>query len=64
MIIRTGAVSRLSNFYLWTAAYAEIYVSNVLWPDFDEAELKKALQFYTQTSRRFGAVSLKKKIKK
>ncbi|MDE0119524.1 MAG: polyprenyl diphosphate synthase [Bdellovibrionales bacterium] len=61
LIIRTGAVSRLSNFYLWTAAYSEIYVSDVLWPDFNEAELKKALHFYTQTSRRFGAASLERK---
>ena len=55
MIIRTGAVSRLSNFYLWSAAYSEIYVSPVLWPDFDEAELVRALEFYRRTQRRFGA---------
>ncbi len=61
LIIRTGAVSRLSNFYLWTAAYSEIYVSDVLWPDFNEAELRKALHFYTQTSRRFGAAPFKRK---
>ena len=55
MIIRTGAVSRLSNFYLWSAAYSEIYISSVLWPDFNEVELMKALEFYTRTQRRFGA---------
>lgn len=55
MIIRTGAVSRLSNFYLWSAAYSEIYVSPVLWPDFNEEELVRALEFYTGTQRRFGA---------
>ena len=55
MIIRTGAVSRLSNFYLWGAAYSEIYISSVLWPDFDEVELTKAFEFYNQTQRRFGA---------
>ena len=60
MIIRTGAVSRLSNFYLWGAAYSEIYVSSVLWPDFNEVELMKALDFYNQTQRRFGAAPEKK----
>ena len=55
LIIRTGAVSRLSNFYLWGSAYSEFYVSSVLWPDFDEKELEKALKFYMQTQRRFGA---------
>ena len=60
LIIRTGAVSRLSNFYLWTAAYSEIYVSSVLWPEFTEEELIKALEFYTQTQRRFGAAPLGK----
>ena len=63
MIIRTGTVSRLSNFYLWSAAYSEIYVSSVLWPDFDEEELVRALEFYTQTQRRFGAVPEKDKTK-
>lgn len=58
MIIRTGAVSRLSNFYLWSAAYSEIYVTPVLWPEFNEEELLRALQFYTKTQRRFGAVPL------
>lgn len=55
MIIRTGAVSRLSNFYLWGAAYSELYISPVLWPDFNESELIKAFDFYNQTQRRFGA---------
>ena len=54
LIIRTGAVSRISNFYLWSAAYSEIYVSPLLWPDFNEAEILKALKFYSQTQRRFG----------
>ena len=56
LIIRTGGVSRLSNFYLWQAAYSEFYVSPLLWPDFNEEELKKALNFYTKTDRRFGRV--------
>ena len=57
LIIRTGAVSRLSNFYLWSAAYSEIYVSPVLWPDFDTTELERALESYTRTQRRFGAAT-------
>ena len=56
MIIRTGAVSRLSNFYLWGSAYAEIYVSHVLWPDFNQEELNCALKHYQKTPRRFGAL--------
>ena len=55
LIIRTGNVSRLSNFYLWHSAYSELYVSPLLWPDFNNEELLKALQFYAQTQRRFGA---------
>ncbi len=54
LIVRTGGVSRLSNFYLWQAAYSELYVTDVLWPDFNEVELNRALQFYAQTDRRFG----------
>lgn len=56
LIIRTGAVSRLSNFYLWNAAYSELYISPVLWPDFNELELQQAFNFYNQTKRRFGAI--------
>ena len=56
LIIRTGNVSRLSNFYLWNAAYSEFYVSSVMWPDFTVEHLIKALDFYAGTQRRFGAV--------
>ena len=56
LIIRTGNVSRLSNFYLWHSAYSELYVSPLLWPDFNNEELLRALQFYAKTQRRFGAV--------
>ena len=59
LIIRTGAVSRLSNFYLWSAAYAELYTSSLFWPDFDESELQKAFTFYTTTQRRFGTIPTK-----
>jgi undecaprenyl diphosphate synthase len=54
MIIRTGNVSRISNFMLWQGAYAEYYFTPTLWPDFDKAELYKALEDYARRERRFG----------
>jgi len=57
LIIRTGGESRLSNFLTWQAAYAEIYFTPVLWPDFDRKEIDKALIFYRQRQRRFGSVA-------
>ena len=57
LIIRTGGESRLSNFLTWQAAYAEIYFTPVLWPDFDRREIDKALIFYRQRQRRFGSVA-------
>ncbi len=54
LLIRTGGESRLSNFLLWQASYAEIYISDVLWPDFRKAELSKAIQNYQRRQRRFG----------
>ena len=54
LLIRTGGEQRISNFLLWQSAYAELYFTDVLWPDFDETELCKALTNYTQRSRRFG----------
>lgn len=57
LIIRTGGEQRLSNFLLWQAAYAELYFTDVLWPDFDEAEIRKALESYGRRQRRFGAVT-------
>lgn len=56
LIIRTSGEQRLSNFLLWQSAYAEFYFTDVLWPDFDENELKKALTAYAARSRRFGGV--------
>ena len=56
MIIRTGGEYRLSNFLLWQSAYAEIYVCNKNWPDFDENELDKALKEYENRNRTFGKV--------
>lgn len=56
LIIRTGGELRISNFLLWQSAYAEFYFSDKLWPDFDEAELERALESYAQRERRFGGV--------
>ncbi len=54
LMIRTSGEVRLSNFLLWQAAYAELYFTDVLWPDFDAAELQKALDDYRCRKRRFG----------
>lgn len=54
LVIRTSGESRLSNFLLLQSAYAEIYLSPVLWPDFDEAEFKNALAAYAARERRYG----------
>jgi undecaprenyl diphosphate synthase len=56
-IIRTGGEYRLSNFLLWQLAYAEIYVTDTLWPDFREAEFLAALKDYVRRERRFGKTS-------
>ena len=54
LLIRTGGEQRISNFLLWGAAYAELYFTDRLWPDFDEAELYKAIAAYQGRERRFG----------
>jgi undecaprenyl diphosphate synthase len=54
LIIRPSGELRLSNFLLWQSAYAEIFVTPVYWPDFDEKELERALQHFEQRDRRFG----------
>ncbi len=56
LIIRTAGEMRLSNFLIWQAAYAEYYSSPVYWPDFDEAELYKALAEYARRERKFGRI--------
>ena len=56
LIIRTSGEQRLSNFLIWQAAYAEYYFTPVYWPDFDEAEVEKALEAYASRKRRFGKV--------
>jgi undecaprenyl diphosphate synthase len=52
--IRTGGEQRLSNFLLWNLAYTELYFCDTLWPDFDEAELERALRYFASRQRRFG----------
>ena len=54
LIIRPSGELRTSNFLLWQSAYAEYYFTNVLWPDFDEPELDKAIASYQKRERRFG----------
>lgn len=55
-IIRTGGELRLSNFLLWQAAYAELYFTDVLFPDFTDADFESALKEYSVRKRRFGKV--------
>ncbi|WP_448169515.1 isoprenyl transferase [Leptolyngbya iicbica] len=54
LLIRTSGEMRISNFLLWQLAYAELYVTDTLWPDFDLAEFQQALSDYQQRHRRFG----------
>ena len=54
LLIRTGGEMRLSNFLLWQMAYGELYVTDTYWPDFDKAELEKAIKEYNGRQRRFG----------
>ena len=54
LLIRTGGECRVSNFLLWQIAYAELFFSNVLWPDFREEHLLEAIAEYQSRERRFG----------
>lgn len=56
LLIRTSGEQRISNFLLWQIAYAELYFSPVLWPDFDESAFRQAIEAYQQRERRFGGV--------
>jgi undecaprenyl diphosphate synthase len=56
LFIRTGGEVRISNFLLWQAAYSELFFSECLWPEFDDAELDTAFAAYAKRDRRFGAV--------
>ena len=54
LLIRTGGEKRISNFLLWQLAYSEIYVSDILWPDFNEDVFQKAVNYFASRERRFG----------
>ena len=56
LLIRTGGEQRISNFLLWQVAYAELYFTEVLWPEFDTTQLGLALEWYGTRQRRFGRV--------
>jgi undecaprenyl diphosphate synthase len=57
LLIRTGGELRISNFLLWQAAYSELYFSDKLWPEFDDAALDEAIAFFRTRERRFGQTS-------
>lgn len=57
LLIRTGGERRLSDFLLWECAYAELYFTNRMWPDFGEADLKEAIEDFRARERRFGRVT-------
>ena len=56
LLIRTSGESRVSNFFLWQIAYAEIYITPTYWPDFRKQEYVQALTEYQKRERRFGAI--------
>ena len=59
LVIRTSGEFRVSNFLLWEVAYSEFYITDVFWPDFDEDEYDKALEWFNNRERRFGGVNAK-----
>ncbi len=59
LLIRTSGEYRISNFMLWQMAYSEFYFTDVLWPDFDEKELDKAIESYNNRERRYGGINKK-----
>jgi len=56
LVIRTGGQQRMSNFLLWQSAYAELYFTQKLWPDFDEKVFVNSLYFFQNTERKFGSI--------
>lgn len=59
LLIRTSGEYRISNFMLWQMAYAELYFTDTLWPDFDEKQMDKAIEVFNNRDRRFGGVKKK-----
>ena len=59
LLIRTSGEKRISNFLLWDLAYTELYFTDILWPDFNEADLLKAINFYHTRDRRYGKLEIK-----
>ncbi|MDX1608648.1 MAG: polyprenyl diphosphate synthase [Halofilum sp. (in: g-proteobacteria)] len=57
LFIRTGGEHRISNYLLWQLAYTELWFTDVLWPDFDEATLDEAIAYYRGRQRRFGRIA-------
>ncbi len=57
LLIRTGGEVRISNFLLWQLAYSELYFTDGLWPDFDDAQFDKAIAYYAGRQRRIGRTS-------
>ncbi|WP_232326383.1 polyprenyl diphosphate synthase [Xenorhabdus hominickii] len=57
LVIRTGGEHRISNFLLWQIAYAELYFTDILWPDFDETAFEGAINAFTKRERRFGGTT-------
>jgi len=55
LLIRTSGEARISNFLLWQCAYSEIILTDTLWPDFSEDDLRAALEEFDERGRRFGA---------
>jgi len=54
LLIRTGGEQRISNFLLWDIAYAELWFTDVLWPEFDAQQFDNAIEYFAQKQRRFG----------
>jgi undecaprenyl diphosphate synthase len=61
LIIRSGSEKRISNFLLWQLSYAEVYFEECLWPDYNKTKLERAIEDYSNRSRRFGNVISEKK---
>ncbi len=57
LLIRTGGEKRISNFLMWQSAYAELFFTDTLWPDFDKKDLIEAFTFFNSRERRFGMTS-------